>query len=94
MAIISPLRLETVPALPPTLVATAEYDPLRDGGIAYAEKLTKAGLSLVHLYAPDMHHNFPVHPRTVVRFPQCNETLREIADWLKTTVATESHMKL
>lgn len=57
---ISALRLQTVPALPPTLVATAEYDPLRDEGIAYAKKLTSAGIAVTHLHAPDMHHNFPV----------------------------------
>jgi acetyl esterase/lipase len=57
---ISALRLQTVPALPPTLVATAEYDPLRDEGIAYAKKLTSAGIAVTHLHARDMHHNFPV----------------------------------
>jgi hypothetical protein len=43
---ISPLCLENVPALPPILVATAEYDPLRDEGIAYAEKLARGGIAV------------------------------------------------
>jgi len=59
---ISPLRLENVPALPPTFVATAEYDPLRDEGIAYAEKLVSAGIAVTQIHAPDMHHDSPVHP--------------------------------
>jgi acetyl esterase len=80
---ISPLRLEKVPALPPTLVATAEHDPLRDEGIAYAEKLRAAGTAVTHLHYSDMHHNFPVHPGTVARFPQSVDALNQFAAWLK-----------
>ena len=86
---ISPLRLKSVPALPPTLVATAEYDVLRDEGIAYAEKLRALGSEVTHLHAPDMHHNFPVTPATVARFPQCDRTLQQIADWLRETLAPD-----
>jgi acetyl esterase len=84
---VSPLRVHKVPPLPPTLVATAEYDVLRDDGIAYAEKLGAAGVAVTHLHAPDMHHNFPVHPATVARFPQSDAALTRIADWLRTTLA-------
>ena len=83
---LSPLRIPAVPALPPTLVATAEYDPLRDEGIAYAEKLRAAGVPVTHLHAPDMHHNFPVHPGTVMRFRQSAIALDEFALWLRRTV--------
>jgi acetyl esterase len=83
---ISPLRLNSQPALPPTLVATAEYDPLRDEGIAYAGKLKAAGVAVTHLHAPDMHHNFPVHPGTVARFPQSIAALNEFAGWLRSTM--------
>ncbi len=85
-AYISPLRSRTVPALPPTLVASAEYDPLRDDGMAYAEKLAKAGVAVTHMHAPDMHHNFPVHPGTVSRFPQSVAALDEFARWIRATV--------
>jgi len=80
---ISPLRIKQLPALPPTLVATAEYDPLRDEGIAYAEKLKAAGVNVTHVHAPDMHHNFPVHPGTVARFPQSIAAINEFAGWLR-----------
>jgi acetyl esterase len=83
---ISPLRLGKVPALPPTFVATAEHDPLRDEGIAYAVKLRAAGILVTHLHYPDMHHNFPVHPGTVARFPQSIEALNQFAAWLKKTL--------
>ncbi|HEV2137148.1 MAG TPA: alpha/beta hydrolase [Terracidiphilus sp.] len=84
---ISPLRIEALPALPPTLVATAEYDPLRDEGVKYAHKLAAAGVKVRHLHAEDMHHNFPVHPGTVMRFPQSVASLKEFADWLKTALS-------
>lgn len=80
---VAPLRLENIPPLPPTLVATAEYDILRDEGIAYAQKLTGAGVRVTHLHSPDMGHNFPATPSTVGRFPQSLETLDRIADWLR-----------
>lgn len=83
---VSPLRLATLPPLPPTLVATAEHDPLRDEGIAYTEKLITAGVNVTHLHSPDMHHNFPVHPGTVARFPQSVDALNRFADWLKNTL--------
>jgi acetyl esterase len=84
---VSPFRLHKVPPLPPTLVATAEYDVLRDDGIAYAEKLGAAGVGVTHVHAPDMHHNFPVHPATVARFPQSDAALTRIAGWLRATLA-------
>jgi acetyl esterase len=83
---VSPLRLQTVPALPPTLVATAEYDVLRDEGIEYAEKLRAANIVVTHVHAPDMHHNFAVHPGTVARFPQSDAALTRFAGWLRATL--------
>ncbi len=83
----APLRIVEVPALPPTLVTTAEYDVLRDEGIAYADKLRSAGVAVTRLHAPDMHHNFPVNPATVARFPQCDVALGQIAAWLRRTLS-------
>ncbi len=85
---ISPMRAMHLPPLPPTLVATAEYDVLRDEGRAYAQMLRGAGIEVTHLHSPDMHHAFPVSPATVARFPQCDRALGEIAAWLRATLVS------
>ena len=54
----SPLRAPDLSSMPDGIVITAGFDPLRDEGFAYAERLQKHGIKIPHYCFSDMIHGF------------------------------------
>jgi acetyl esterase len=54
----SPLRAADLSGVAPALVLTASYDPLCDEGVAYAERLEREGVRVMHLHFSDQLHGF------------------------------------
>lgn len=52
----APARATDLQGLPPAYVATCEFDPLRDEGLQYAQRLVQAGIPTeMHLYPGTFH---------------------------------------
>ena len=54
----SPLLAESLAGLPPSLILTAGFDPLRDEGMQYAVRLTEAGCRAVQVCFERQIHGF------------------------------------
>jgi acetyl esterase len=77
-----PLSMEDLSGLPPTLILTAEFDPLRDEGVEYAKRLAHAGVDVEHVHASDQMHGFLLLGKAV---PRAASLMDRIADSLART---------
>ena len=77
----SPLQATSFSGLAPALVITAECDPLRDEGDAYADRLRAAGVATVHSRYAGMFHGFI---RLPARIDEASAAIAQVADALRT----------
>ncbi len=81
----SPIRASDLSGLPPAVVITAEFDPLRDEGEAYAEALQTAGVPVVARRYDGMIHGFVSMP---MLFPEADDAVAHIADAVQGSLAS------
>ncbi len=56
--LVSPLQIEDLSVLPKTIIIAAEADVLYDEGLAYAQKLTDAGVMVEHVNMTGLIHSY------------------------------------
>ncbi|MBE9606230.1 alpha/beta hydrolase [Acetobacteraceae bacterium H6797] len=81
---VSPLRAsdDQLKGLPPALVITAENDPLRDEGEAYAHKLMEAGVNVTAVRYDGTIHDF-VALNALRDVPSTVSALKQISDGIR-----------
>lgn len=79
-----PWYAASLAGLPPAVVATAEFDPLRDEGDDYAARLAAAGVPVRHLPCPGLVHGFVVgFPGSVPRAAAARDAaIRALGEFL------------
>lgn len=82
---VAPLRAPDQAGLPPTFVAVAEYDPLRDSGRAHAAALGAAGVAVETDAGEELIHGY-LHALDYC--PAAEARLRRMSAWLKRVLGT------
>jgi acetyl esterase len=80
----SPLRAPSLAGQPPTLIVTGGFDPLRDEGKAYADRLRAAGVEVVYREFPGQIHAFVSLTKAI---PQGMTATLEVAEFLRKRLA-------
>ena len=76
---VSPWFVDDLAGVAPALVQTAEHDPLRDEGTAYAERLAEAGVSMRHTRYVGVPHGFLSLPGIC---PPAHQALAELVTFI------------
>jgi len=79
----APLRAESLAGLPPALIQSAEYDPLRDEAELYAERLRAAGVRVDMTRWAGVNHGFLFW---VGRVEPATAAMAEACAWIRALV--------
>lgn len=82
--LVAPLRVKDAGGLPPTLLYVAELDPLRDEGLAFADRLVDAGVPVEMRRDSAMLHGYLSAAGAV---PSAAAALARAASWLRERLA-------
>jgi acetyl esterase/lipase len=81
---LSPLHAHSLKGLPPTHIHLAEFDPFRDEGLAYGERLNAAGVQASVTLHPGMIHYFYAMPGAI---PYAEAALNDIGAAVKAVLS-------
>ncbi len=80
---LTPMNAESHADLPPAILVTNGFDPLRDVGHAYAQQLAAAGNDITYVHNPDLTHGF-------IQFTRwshaCHTATIELAELIKARI--------
>lgn len=79
----SPLLAPTLENLPAATVVTGGFDPLRDEGIAYADRLEEDGVDVSHYHYDDAIHAFVQMAAPPFEFEPSQDALAAVSDDLR-----------
>ena len=77
---VSPLLDDNFSNLPPTIIISAEFDPLRDEGEMYSKKLKQTGIPVDYIRFKTMAHGFITANRLV---SEAEEAIGDIVKGIK-----------
>lgn len=82
--LLSPAQETRLEGLPPTIIATAGFDPLVDDGAAYAKKLEAAGVAVQFKCYDSLAHGFTAFTEVV---PAARQACIEVAEMVRDAYA-------
>lgn len=77
---VSPIKRENFSGLPKTLIITAEFDPLRDEGELYGQRLKDAGVDVTVTRYDGVGHGFVQHFGWL---PECYRAIEQAAEFMR-----------
>jgi len=83
--LVSPLRVENTAGLPPALIYVAELDPLRDEGLAYADRLAEGGVDVVTRCDKAMLHGYLSAAGSI---EVAAEAVAQAGEWIRARIET------